>query len=301
VFRLKGRIVSGLQSMFGTGPVITDGAWGTEFQKRGLAVGLPSDVWNLMRPDDVVAVARAYVEAGSRVILTNTFRGNPVALGAHGEAGRAGEINRRGVELSKRAAGDRVRVFASMGPTGKILATGEIDEPTVLDAFKVQAEALAEGGADALLLETFSAVDEARLAVRAAKPLGLPILVSFAFDSGRMKDRTMMGATPEAAARAMVDEGVDAVGANCGAGPELFPAICRRLKESSGLPVWIKPNAGLPSLVDGRAVYTMEPGSFSSYLPALIEAGASFVGGCCGTSPDFIRALAEVAAICESC
>jgi methionine synthase I (cobalamin-dependent) len=293
--------LSGLQSLFGSGLIITDGAWGTEFQRRGLAMGVPSDLWNLTRPDDVEAVARAYVDAGSRVILTNTFRGNPVALGALGEAGRAAEINRRGVELSKRAAGAGVRVFASMGPTGKVLATGDIDERTVLDALRAQAEALAEGGADALLFETFSDVDEARLAVRAAKPLGLPILVSFAFDSGRKKDRTMMGATPEAAARAMADEGVDAVGANCGAGPEFFPAICRRLRESSSLPVWVKPNAGLPSLVDRRAVYTMGPGSFSGYLPALIEAGASFVGGCCGTSPEFIRALAEVAATCESC
>jgi methionine synthase I (cobalamin-dependent) len=293
--------LSRLQSWFGTGLVITDGAWGTEFQKRGLAVGVPSDLWNLTHPDDVEAVARAYVAAGSRAILTNTFRGNPVALGAIGEAGLAAEINRRGVELSKRAAGTRVRVFASMGPTGKLLATGEIDEPAVLDAFRVQAEALAEGGADALLFETFSDVDEARLAVRAAKPLGLPIIVSFAFDSGRNRDRTMMGAAPEAAAHAMADEGVDAVGANCGAGPESFPAICRRLKESSGLPVWVKPNAGLPALADGRAVYAMGPESFSSHLPALIEAGASFVGGCCGTSPDFIRALVEVAARCESC
>jgi 5-methyltetrahydrofolate--homocysteine methyltransferase len=97
----------------------------------------------------------------------------------------------------------------------------------------------------------------------------------------------------------MADEGVDAVGANCGAGPESFPAICRRLKESSGLPVWIKPNAGLPALADGRAVYTMGPESFSSYLPALIAAGASFVGGCCGTGPDFIRALAQLAITCE--
>lgn len=290
-----------LQSLLGTGLTIADGAWGTEFQKRGLAAGHPSDVWNLTRPDDVEAVARAYVEAGSHVILTNTFRGNPVALGASGQAERAAEINRMGAELSKRAAGARARVFASLGPTGKVLTTGEIDERTVLDAFQIQAEALAEAGADALLFETFSDIAEARLAVRAAQPLGLPIVVSFAFDSGRNKDRTMMGATPEAAARAMAEEGVDAVGANCGAGPESFPAICRRLKESSGLPVWIKPNAGLPSLVDCRAVYGMGPESFASHLPALIEAGASFVGGCCGTSPDFIRALVEVAARCESC
>jgi methionine synthase I (cobalamin-dependent) len=287
--------VNRLGSLLGKGLVITDGAWGTEFQKRGLAVELPFDLWNLTHPDEVEAVARAYVEAGSRVILTNTFRGNPLALAACGAAERAALINRRGVELSKRAAGTDVRVFASIGPTGKVLATGEIDEQTVSDAFRAQAEAVAAAGADALLFETFSDVGEARLAVQAARPLGLPILVSFAFDSGKNKDRTMMGVTPETAACAMAALGVDAVGANCGAGPQFFPALCRRLKQSSGLPVWVKPSAGIPTLREGRAVYTMEPETFSSYLPALFEAGALFVGGCCGTGPRFIQALVKVA------
>ena len=153
--------MSRLLSLFGAGLVIADGAWGTEFQKRGLALGQPADLWNLTRPEDVEAVAQAYVDAGSQVILTNTFRSNPVALAAHGEADRAAEINRRGAELSRKAAGAKIRVFASMGPTGKVLATGEIDERTVTDAFKLQAEALAAGGADALLFETFSDVEEA--------------------------------------------------------------------------------------------------------------------------------------------
>jgi len=151
-----------------------------------------------------------------------------------------------------------------------------------------------------LLFETFSDVEEARLAVRAARPAGLPIIVSFAFDSGKNKDRTMMGVNPETAARAMVEEGVDAVGANCGAGPGLFPSICRRLKEASGLPVWIKPNAGMPTIEAGQAVYTMKPDAFASYLPALVEAGASFVGGCCGTGPAFVRALVRAAGSCAS-
>ncbi len=278
--------------------MITDGAWGTEFQKRGLAIGEPADGWNLTRPADVEAVARSYVEAGSQVILTNTFRGNPVALAAAGLAGQAVAINRRGVELSRHEAGGGVRVFASMGPTGKVLATGEIDEQQVTDGFRIQAEALAEGGADVLLFETFSDVEEARLAVRAARPTGLPIIVSFAFDSGKNKDRTMMGVTPETAARAMVEEGVDAIGANCGAGPEAFARICRRLKETSGLPVWIKPNAGMPALEGGQAVYTMTADAFAGYLPALVESGASFIGGCCGTSPEFVRALVRAAAAC---
>src|SRR5271166_3426139 len=292
--------MSRLLSLFSSSLVITDGAWGTEFQKRGLAIGEPADVWNLTRPADVEAVARSYVEAGSMVILTNTFRGNPVALSAVGQADQVVAINRRGAELSRQQAGGGVRVFASLGPTGKVMATGEIDEQRVANGFRIQAEALAEGGADVLLFETFSDVEEARLAVRAAKPTGLPIIVSFAFDSGKNKDRTMMGVTPETAARAMVEEGVDAIGANCGAGPESFARICRRLKDASGLPVWIKPNAGMPTLEAGQAVYTMTPDAFADYLPSLFEAGASFLGGCCGTSPEFVRALVRAAASCAS-
>jgi methionine synthase I (cobalamin-dependent) len=287
-------------SLFPPGLVITDGAWGTEFQKRGMALGEPADGWNLTRPGDVLAVASAYVEAGSRVILTNTFRGNPVALAASGLADSAREINRKGAEISRKAAGSSVSVFASAGPTGKVLAMGEIDANAVFAAFRLQAEALAEGGADAILFETFSDVEEARLAVRAARATGFPIVVSFAFGSGRNRDRTMMGATPEAAGKAMAEEGASAVGANCGAGPEAFPHLCRRLKEASGLPVWIKPNAGMPTLEGGRAVYAMGPADFAAHLPALAEAGASFIGGCCGTSPEFVRALARALELCAS-
>ncbi len=286
--------MSRLLAMFPAGVILTDGAWGTELFKRGLAFGEPADLWNRSRPADVEAVARAYVEAGSQVILTNTFRSNPVALSAHGDADKTAEINRRGVEISKTAADGKARVFASMGPTGKMIAAGEVDEQAVIDAFRLQAEALAAGGADALLFETFSDVEEARLAVRAAKGTGLPIVVSFAFDSGKNKDRTMMGTTPEAAGQAMAEEGADGVGANCGAGPDAFPKVCQRLKAASNLPVWIKPNAGLPTIEGGRAVYSMSPETFATFLPALVDAGASFVGGCCGTSPDFIRALARV-------
>jgi 5-methyltetrahydrofolate--homocysteine methyltransferase len=292
--------MNSLLSLFPPGHVITDGAWGTEFQKRGLAIGEPADSWNLTRPEDVEAVAEAYVEAGSRVILTNTFRGNPVALSASGLADRAGEINRKGAELSRKVAGAAARVFASAGPTGKVLATGEIDARAVLAAFKLQAEALAEGGADAILFETFSEIEEARLAVQAARSTGLPIIVSFAIDGGKDGDRTILGATPEDIGRAMAEEGASAVGANCGSGPGAFSRVCRRLKEASGLPIWIKPNAGIPTLEAGRAVYSMAPESFAGHLPALIEAGASFVGGCCGTSPAFVRALARALESCAS-
>lgn len=285
--------MSRLTTLCQGGLILSDGAWGTEFQRRGLAPGEPADLWNLSRPAEVEAVARSYVEAGSRVILTNTFRANPIALAGHGAADQAPLINRRGVEISREAACGSALVFASLGPIGKLLSAGEIEPDAVTTAFTIQADALAGGGADALLFETFSDLEEARLAVRAARPLGLPILVSFAFDSGKRKDRTMTGVTPEQAAQAMTDEGADAVGANCGAGPDAFLEVCRRLKAATNLPIWIKPNAGLPAIVDGRAAYTLTPEEFAAFLPSLREAGASFLGGCCGTSPAFIRALAQ--------
>ncbi len=292
--------MSSLHSLSSHGLTITDGAWGTEFQKLGLAIGEPADLWNLTRPGDVEEVARSYVEAGSRVILTNTFRANAVAMVAADAAGQIAEINRRGAELSRKAAGTDVRVFGSMGPTGKLLATGEIDARAVEDAFRTQAMGLVEGGVDALLLETFSDLDEARIAVRAVKGLDVPVLVSFAFDSGKNKDRTMMGLTPEAAGKAMAEEGADAVGANCGSGPEAFIPVCQRLKAASGLPIWIKPNAGLPTMEAGKAVYSMDPDTFASFLPAIAEAGASFLGGCCGTNPAFIQALVRASQSCAS-
>lgn len=288
-----------LSSLFDRHLVVTDGGWATEFQKRGLALGTPSESWNLTHPDQVEAVARAYVEAGSQVILTNTFRANPLAWGSAAETERIKRINRRGVEISKKAAGTVARVFASIGPTGRDLPGGAIDEQSVLEAFQLQANALAEAGADALVLETFSDVNEACLAVQAAQPAGLPIVVSFSFHRGPERDQTITGATPEAAAGAMAELGVDAIGANCGAGPEFFPGLCRRLKQASGLPVWVKPSAGMPVLQGGKAIYTMKPEAFAGFVPALVEAGASFVGGCCGTSPDFIRAVVKKASGCE--
>jgi 5-methyltetrahydrofolate--homocysteine methyltransferase len=286
--------MSRLASWLENGPIITDGAWGTELQARGLGPGECPDFWNLEQPEKVAEVARSYVEAGSKIILTNTFRANALVLGKE----HVFEINRMGVEISKRAAGHKARVVASIGPSGKMLMTGEVSAEELRAAFLAQALALSEGGADAIVIETMSDIEEGRLAVEAAKETGLPIIASFAFDSGKNKDRTMMGSTPERVAAAMAEAGADAVGANCGAGPAHFVDVCRRLKAGSGLPVWVKPNAGLPVMKDGHATYAMPPEEFASFLPALLEAGASFVGGCCGTSPAYIRALVAGQASC---
>jgi methionine synthase I (cobalamin-dependent) len=281
-----------LQEMIVHGPVVTDGAWGTQLQARGLPVGECPERWNLLRAECVEEVARAYVEAGSQVILTNTFGGNTFALARNGLEARTAEINRKGVEISKRAASGRARVFASMGPTGQLLAMGDVPAERVGEAFREQAEALAEGGAEALVVETMSDLAEARLAVAAARATGLPVIACMTYGAGRTGDRTIMGVTPEQAVDVLTAAGADGIGTNCGEGAQAVLALCRRMRAVTCLPLWIKPNAGRPQLIEGRAVYNaVSPEAFAAQMVAMVRAGADFVGGCCGTSPAFIRAL----------
>jgi methionine synthase I (cobalamin-dependent) len=286
-----------IEQLLASGPVITDGAWGTQLQSLGLEPGECPDAWNTLHPERVENVARAYVDAGSRVILSNTFRSNRIALAGYGLAAGAAELNRAGAAISVRAAGPRALVFASIGPSGKMIMTGETTEDELRAAFEEQAAALAAGGAHGLVVETMSDLAEALIAVRAAKATGLPVVASMVFDSGKNKDRTMMGQTPEQCAEALAEAGADAVGANCGRGIAGYLPICSRMAAASPLPIWIKPNAGLPEIAGGKLSYRDTPEQFASYAPALIEAGAKFIGGCCGSTPDFIRALiAKVAA-----
>lgn len=272
-------------------PVITDGAWGTQLQSLGLPPGACADAWNLERPGAVAQVARAYVQAGSRIILTNTFRANRIALRDYGLAEKTVQINRAGVEISKQAAGAQALVFASIGPSGKMLLSGEVSEEQLAEAFAEQAGALAQGGADGIVIETMSDLSEAKIALAAAKATGLPVAVCMVFDSGPAKDRTMMGVSPEQAAEELGAAGADIIGANCGQGIAGFIPICQRLHRATSLPIWIKPNAGMPELQEGRVVYRTTAQPFAARVPALVEAGASFIGGCCGTTPEFIREM----------
>ena len=272
-------------------PVLIDGAWGTELQKQGLQPGESPEALNLERPQIVEAVARAYVDAGSRIIITNTFGGTRFMLERHGLADQVVEINRTGAEISKRAAGDRALVFASLGPSGKMLMMGDITEEELYAAFSEQAEALADGGADGLVIETMSDLEEAKIALRACKETGLPVVASMVYDTGADHDRTMMGTTVEQATEELTAAGADVIGSNCGQGIEGFVRLCARMKAATDLPIWIKGNAGLPEMVQGKAVYKTTPEQFASFARPLIEAGADFIGGCCGTSPDFIRAV----------
>ena len=271
---------------------LTDGAWGTEFQKLGAVQGACMDEWNLSRPDVVRQVAENYIAAGSRVVLTNTFRANPISLAQYGTEDRVEAINRAGVKLSKRADSTTL-VFASMGPTGKMLLTREVTAHQLKNAFSCQAQALAMEHPDAILIETMIDLTEARIAAAAALETELPVIVSFVFDSGKNHDRTIMGATPEQVATCLTSDGVHAIGANCGRGIRDFIPICKRLAAATSLPIWIKPNAGLPEMIGGVAHYKTTPAEFAATAQELGNAGATFLGGCCGTSPEFIRALAK--------
>ncbi|MBU4273067.1 MAG: homocysteine S-methyltransferase family protein [Planctomycetes bacterium] len=310
-----------IAQLISAGPVATDGAWGTQLQRLGLPVGACPDAWNITQPEKVEQVARAYVEAGSRVILTNTFGANRFVLARYGLDEQAAEINRAGVEISLRAAkkrglapscagktaaindparclspffqGREAAVFASIGPSGVMLMMGQVSEADLKAAFAEQVRAIAEAGADGIVIETMSDPSEAALAVAAARETGLPVAACMTFDSGANRDRTMTGATPEQAAEALSAAGADAIGSNCGHGIADMVDVCRRLRAATDRPIWIKANAGLPEIIEGETVYRQTPAEFASYAPRLVEAGASFIGGCCGTTPEFIRAVAE--------
>ncbi len=282
-----------IDELIARGPVITDGAWGTQLQSLGLTGGGCPDHWNLLHPETVEQVPRAYVDAGSQIVLTNTFRANGVALASYDLAAQAVEINRTGVEISRRAAGDRAYVFASIGPSGKMLISGEVSEETLRQAFVEQANAMAAAGADGIVIETMAELEEAELALAAAKQTGLPVVACVVFDSGPQNDCTMMGVTPEQAAQRLTSAGADVVGANCGQGIESYVDICRRMRAVTDKPIWIKANAGIPEIIDGQVVYQATAEQFAAHAPALLAAGAQFIGGCCGTAPDFIRALSQ--------
>ena len=280
-----------IAQLISAGPVVTDGAWGTQMQQRGLQPGACPDAWNLSNPDLVEEVARAYVDAGSRVVITNTFGANRFTLVRHDLAEQVAQLNRAGVEISRRAAGDRAKVFASVGPSGVMLMMGEVGADELQEAFTVQARAMAEAGADGIVVETMSDPAEAKLAVAAACETGLPVVACMVFDCGPNNDRTMMGTTPHQAAEQLAEAGAHVIGSNCGQGIAGFVEITRQLRAATDLPLWIKANAGLPEVVDGETVYTQTPEQFAGYVPQLVEAGAAFIGGCCGTSPEFIRAV----------
>ncbi|MER3472846.1 MAG: hypothetical protein C4335_02175 [Armatimonadota bacterium] len=274
--------------------LVSDGAMGTMLQSRGLEAGQCPEGWNLTHSETVQQVHRAYLEAGAQFLTTNTFGGNRVRLSAHGLEAQLAEINRRGVELAREVAGETAVVMASVGPTGALLEPlGDLSETQAFDIFSEQMAALQEGGADTVILETFMALEEIVTALRAAKSLGMKVIASMSFGTG---ERTMMGVTPEQCATTLMQEGALVVGANCSTGAQEMVPVIRRMRQAVSIPLIAQPNAGMPVLVEGKAVYTQTPEEMVQFVPQFVEAGANIIGSCCGSTPEFTRAIADALA-----
>jgi 5-methyltetrahydrofolate--homocysteine methyltransferase len=281
------------------GVLISDGAWGTQLAQAGLPAGQATELWNVEYPNEVEKVARQYVEAGSDIILTNTFGGSRIKLEKVGLADRVEELNRTGTEISRRAAGTKALVFPSIGPTGEFVAPlGARNEEEFVAVFAEQMAACAKAGADGFVIETMSALEEALAALKAARQVArhLPVVVSFTFDRGARGFATMMGLAPEKAAAECDKAGADIIGANCGNGIAHMIEIARLMRASTRKPLWIKANAGMPKIVAGRTVFPESPAEMAARVGDLLKAGADIIGGCCGTSPEHIRAMAAAAA-----
>ena len=276
--------------------LLSDGAWGTMLQDRGLRPGECPELWNLEYPDRVREVAEAYLAAGSDMILSNTFGGCRYKLKKFGLADRVAEINRAGARISVEAAGDRAVAAASIGSTGEFLEPyGDIGEEEMAEAFREQIKALIEGGVRALCIETMTAIEEATLAVRVAKEVdpGLDVICTMTFDPGPNGFRTMMGVDCQRAAEELVEAGTDILGANCGNGMEQMIRLMRDYRAVTDFPLAVHANAGIPELVDGKTIFRESPESMAAGVAKLVANGAVIIGGCCGANPAHIRAMGK--------
>ena len=274
--------------------IVADGAMGTMLQAAGLPSGMSPEGWLLENPEAVAGVHRSYIEAGSDLILTCTFGATRPRLERSGLGSRVGEINQRAVEIARHAAGEEVFVAGDIGPLGEFLAPlGELTYAQAVDIFAEQASALAKAGVDVLYVETMSALEEARAAVEGALQIGSGVAVTatLSFDS---HGRTNMGVRPEEAAAALRELGVAALGANCGASLDMtLGAVERMHRVATEMPLIVKPNAGMPRLVGEEIVYDATPDGLASYARRFVELGARIVGGCCGSTPQHIAAIAQ--------
>lgn len=283
-----------LLSRISSGVVLADGAMGTMLHARGVSFEKCFDELNLTNPDAVSQLHREYVEAGSRLILSNTFGANRFKLGKHGLERQIAEINRAGVELAKRAVPTSVSdvlIGGDVGPLGvRIAPFGRVKPDQARAAFAEQIEALCESGADLIVIETVSDLYEIQEAARAAKQVcSLPLVASVTFTRD---DRTLLGDDPMRVARTLNDSGADVIGVNCSGGPAQLLRILRQMRQAvPNARYWIKPNAGWPEQVGGRIMYPADPAYFAEYALSFREAGARIIGGCCGTTPQHIAAM----------
>ncbi len=276
--------------------LVSDGSWGTLMQKEGLRPGECPELWCLEHPDAVLKIAVSYIEAGADMIQSNSFGGSSFKLEHYGLGDRVSDINEAAVAISRRAAGENNWVIPSLGPSGKILMMGDVSEEELYEAFREQVVAFERGGADAVCIETMSALDEASLAVKAAREnTSLEIICTFTFERTLNGDyRTMMGITPADMASTVLEAGADIIGTNCGNGMDRMIDIVREMRGTvPDAPIIVHANAGLPVNVNGNDVFPETPEQMASKVGAIIEAGANIVGGCCGTTPEHIRAIKE--------
>jgi 5-methyltetrahydrofolate--homocysteine methyltransferase len=274
--------------------LVADGATGTQLQKAGLKPGASPERWNLENPDAIRALHRGYIEAGANVVLTNTFGGTRFRLARHGLEGQVREINTAAAKLAREAAGDSVFVFGDIGPSGELLKPlGKLTYEEAVAGFAEQAEGLLAGGVDAILVETMSDINEAKAAVEGVRQVNadIPLLVTFSFDT---HGRTMMGSKPEKVAREIWALGVTAMGANCGRTlTETLTAIEQMRAAVPEAVLMAKPNAGLPHASGGDMVYDVTPDIMAEYAHKFAEQKVKIFGGCCGSAPEHIHAIAE--------
>lgn len=271
--------------------LVSDGAWGTFLQKKGLQPGECPEEWNISRPDDVLDIARSYVEAGSDMIETNSFGGNYFKLKNYGLENRVFELNKAAAEISKKAAGSKCFVLGSVGPTGKLLMMEEVTEDDLYEAFKEQSMALEAGGADAIVIETMTDLEEARIATKAAaENTSCEVICTMTFDkilSGEF--RTMMGISPSEMIEPLSNAGASIIGANCGNGIADMIGIVKEIRQvNAEIPILIHANAGMPHYCDGETTFPESPNDMAARVKEIVDAGANIIGGCCGTTPDHI-------------
>jgi len=290
---VEAKVPSILERLSNGEVLISDGATGTYLQDRGLEPGGCPEEFNPSHPEIVRGMAEAYFEAGSDMVLTNSFGGNRFMLKKYGYGDRLRQFNRLASEHARSAAPPGGYVVGSVGPSGEFLEPlGEVTETEMFEAFVEQVTALEEGGADAVVVETMTALEEATLAIRAAKEhTGLTVMATMVFDKGPRGFFTMMGVTPARAATELSAAGADVVGSNCGNGIEGMVEVAKEMRQATDGYMLIHSNAGVPELRNGEVVYPEGPDWMAERFQALVEAGVNIVGGCCGTTPDPIRAL----------